>query len=167
MLISGAGVGIINSTLGVFVKPVCEALGFARGQFMLYSSISMIVCVVLMPIFGTLFRRFGFRRVSIVGAIGCGLTLLGFSFATELWHFYVIAFISGMFVNGIGIMSVGILVIDGLTIKEVSPIGIAYSGTGLIAALLIPVTSHFIEVNGWQWSFRFLACVLSFWCWFP
>ncbi|MDL2234103.1 MFS transporter [Ruminococcaceae bacterium OttesenSCG-928-L11] len=159
MLISGAGVGIVNSTLGVFVRPVCEELGFLRGQFTLYSSISTLVCVVLMPVFGTLFRRFGFRRIAVIGAIACGLVLMGYSFSSKLWHFYLFAFLSGIFVNGIGIMSVGILVNQWFIDKKGLATGIAYSGSGLVAAILIPITNKFIELHGWRWGYRFLAII--------
>lgn len=159
LLITGAGIGIFNSCTGVFIKPVCEALGFARGQFTLYSSISTLVCVVLMPFFGSLFRKFGFRKVAIFGAVVCGMTLIGYSFSSQLWHFYVLAFISGIFVNGVGVMSVGILVNRWFIDKRGLATGIAYSGSGLLAAVLIPITSSFIESNGWQWSYRFLGIV--------
>lgn len=159
LLVSGAGVGIFNSSLGVFVRPVCDELGFLRGQFTLYSSISTLVCVVLMPFFGSLFRRFGFRRVAIIGAVVCGLSLIGYSFSSQLWQFYLCAFLSGLFINGVGIMSVGILVNRWFFDKKGLATGLAYSGSGLLAAILIPITNKFIELNGWRWGYRFLACV--------
>ena len=162
MLIAGAGVGIINSTLGVFIIPVTEELGFYRGSFMLYASISMIVSVLLMPYYGTLFNKYGFKRIALIGAVVCGLVLIGYSFSSFLWHFYVLAFISGVFINGIGIMSVGILVNKWFIDKKGLAIGIAYSGTGLAAALLIPVSNWFIYLNGWRWAFQFLAAVSLF-----
>lgn len=67
LLMSGAGIGIFNSCTGVFIKPVCEDLGFLRGEFTLYSSISTLICVILMPVFGTLLGRFGFRKVALTG----------------------------------------------------------------------------------------------------
>lgn len=159
LLISGAGVGIFNSCLGVFVKPVCEDLGFLRGQFTLYSSISTLVCVVLMPTFGSLFRRYGFRRIAIIGALVCGLALVGYSFSSQLWHFYVLAFVSGLLINGIGIMSVGVLVNRWFIDKRGVATGIAYAGSGLLAAVLIPIANRFIAQYGWQWTYRFLAGV--------
>ena len=57
MLISGAGSGIFISTLGVFVKPVCELYGFQRASFTLYSTIFFIVLGKrIMPGFSALYR---------------------------------------------------------------------------------------------------------------
>ena len=159
LLIAGGGVGIINSTIGVFIIPVSEDLGFLRSQFMLYASISMVVSVLLMPYYGTLFKKYGFRKIALISATVCGLVLIGYSFSSSLWQFYVLALLSGIFVNGIGIMSVGILVNRWFTDKKGLAIGIAYSGTGLVAAVLIPVSKYFIDLNGWRWTYQFLGAV--------
>jgi len=161
-LLGGGGPGIINSTLGVFIKPVCEDLGFMRGQFTLYSSISLIAVLLLMPFFGSLFKKFGYRRVAVICAAVCGLTLVGYSFSSDLWHFYIFALISGLFINGIGLMSIGILVNRWFDDKKGLATGIAYSGTGLMAALLIPISNNFIELYGWRFTYRFLAGVSLF-----
>jgi MFS family permease len=159
LLIAGAGVGIFNSTLGVFVKPVCEALGFSRGRFTLYGSISMLVCVALMPFYGALFKKYGFKRIALIGSSLCGLVLIGYSLSSELWHFYVLAFVGGLFVNGMGIMAIGILVNKWFIDRKGLATGIALSGSGLLAAVLIPIANRFIELNGWRWTYRFLAFV--------
>jgi MFS family permease len=159
LFISGAGIGIFNSCVGVFVKPVCEDLGFTRGEFTLYSSISTLVSLLLMPAFGSLFRRFGYKRIAIVGATVCGLSLIGFSFSSHLWQFYTLGLVSGSLINGVGIMSIGILVNRWFIDKKGLATGIAFSGTGLVAAVLIPIANRFIELNGWRWTYRFLAFV--------
>lgn len=164
LFISGAGIGIFNSCVGVFVKPVCADLGFTRGQFTLYSSISTLVSLILMPIFGSLFRRFGYKRIAIIGSTMCGLSLIGYSFSSHLWQFYTLGVVSGLLINGVGIMSIGILVNKWFIDKKGLATGIAFSGSGLLAAILIPIANMFIELNGWRWTYRFLAfislCVL-------
>ena len=162
LLITGAGPGIINSCVGVFIKPVCDDLGFLRGQFTMYSSISYIASILLMPLFGSLFKRFGFRRLALIGTAVCGLTLIGYSFLSELWQLYLLALISGLFVNGLGFMAVGILVNSWFTDKRGLATGIAFSGSGLMAAVLIPLATRIIEISGWRWAYRFLACVSLF-----
>lgn len=157
LLMSGAGIGIFNSCTGVFIKPVCEDLGFLRGEFTLYSSISTLICVILMPVFGTLLGRFGFRKVALTGAIVCGSTMIGFSFGSQLWYFYLLGAISGLFVNGVGIMAIGIVVNKWFIDRKGIATGIAYSGSGLLAAALTPLSNYFIGLNGWRWTYRFLG----------
>jgi MFS family permease len=87
------------------------------------------------------------------------LTQFGYSFSTELWQFYLLSFLSGVFINGIGVMAVGILVNKWFIDKKGLATGIAYSGSGLLAAILIPLANRFIELNGWRWTYRFLGFV--------
>jgi MFS family permease len=89
----------------------------------------------------------------------CGSILFGYSVSSELWHFYVLGFINGLFVNGAGGMAVGILVNRWFTDKRGLATGIAFSGSGLLVAVLIPMANRFIELNGWRWTYRFLGCV--------
>ena len=162
VLITGAGVGILNSCFGVFVRPVTESLGFSRGEFTVYGSISILVSVVLMPFYGTLFKRFGFRRIAIVSAIICGLAFIGNSMASQLWQFYIFALLIGLFINGFGIMSIGILINKWFSDAKGLALGIAFSGSGLLAAILIPLSNRFIELHGWRWTFQFLGAVSLF-----
>lgn len=157
LILAGLGSGVFASTLGVFVKPICDDLGFARGQFMLYSTIYFIVNVSLMSVFGSMFQRFGFRRVSAVCVIGLSLALFGYSFSRQLWQFYACAFFSGLFINGISLMAVGILVGRWFIARRGLASGIAYSGSGLMAAALLPICNRLNEAFGWSWTFRFLG----------
>jgi len=160
VLITGAGVGTFGGTLGVFIIPVTEELGFLRGEFTAHQTISLITMIILTPFFGSLFTRFGFRRIAISGAIAVGVVLLGFSFSTHLWHFYALALVSGMFINGVGIMAVGILINRWFDDKKGIATGIAFSGSGLMAAIMIPVSNMIIEAYGWRFGFRFLSFIM-------
>lgn len=164
LLITGTGIGIFNSCNGVFIKPVCEELGFERSEFTLYVSLSSIVCVVLMPLFGNLFNRFGFRKIAFTGSAVTGLVLIGCSFSSTLWQFYVLGLISGIFINGIGVMAVGILINKWFIDKKGIATAIAYCGSGLFAAFVIPISNSIVESAGWRWGYSFQGifalCVL-------
>ena len=159
MLISGAGSGIFISTLGVFVKPVCELYGFQRASFTLYSTIFFIVNVTMMPIYGNLFRNFGFKKVSLVSALMCALSLLIYSFSNKLWMFYAAALLSGLFINGISIMAVGILVNTWFEDSRGLASGLAFSGSGIIAAILLPTCNTLIESHGTAFTYRALMII--------
>jgi predicted MFS family arabinose efflux permease len=42
-------------------------------------------------------------------------------------------------------------------------VGIASAGIGVGIALVVPVTQYLIEVCGWRWTFRLLACTIVLW----
>ncbi len=159
VLIMGAGSGILSSTLGVLIRPVCLDLGFMRSKFSLYATITSLTQVVLMPVFGSLFQRFGFRRVAFISALFCGCALFGYSISSSLWLFYFFAFVCGLFINGFTTMAIGILMNDWFIDRRGFALGIAYCGSGLFSSIMIPVSNSIIEAFGWRWAYRFLGCV--------
>lgn len=153
------GLGMYNSTNSVFVKPICDSLGFARGEFTLHRTIITLVGALLMPVYGGLIQRIGVRRVLLFSSVLLGAVTLGYSFAKKLWHFYALAAINGVFYNGVGFMTVGILVNDWFDGKKGLALGLAYSGSGLGGAIMVPVVSRVIVLAGWQWAYRLMAAL--------
>lgn len=47
-----SGIGIAINSIGVFLKPVSESLGFARGEFSLYFTIAALSMMVAAPFMG-------------------------------------------------------------------------------------------------------------------
>lgn len=44
-LVLAIGMGVLSNAAGVFIKPVCDSLGFARGNFSLHRTILTLVGV--------------------------------------------------------------------------------------------------------------------------
>ena len=168
-MVTGAGVGILLNCNGLFIKPVTDSLGFTRGAFTLYTTFQSLVTMVLAPFYGEIFKRFSIRKVMLAAATYCSIVYFMFSFATQLWHFYVLGTLYGLAASGTTIMAVGTLVNRWFLEKKGTAAGLAFSGSGLTAAIMMKVTSSVIENNGWQWGFRvqavaayalfFIACV--------
>ncbi len=158
-LISGAGVGILINCSGVFIKPVTEALGYSRGGFTLYTTIQSIVAMVSVPIYGEIFRRFSIRKVMLIAATYCCAVYFCLSFATQLWHFYLLGAMYGLANSCITIMAVGTLINRWFYEKKGLAAGLAFSGSGVTAAIMMKVTTKVIAVHGWQWGYRVQALV--------
>ncbi len=148
------GVGMFSSTNSVYVKPVCESLGFSRGEFTLHRTIITIISALIMPFYGRLIPRFGARKIMSIGALTLGLVTIGYSYSTKLWHFYALAIINGVFINGISFMSVGVLISAWFSGKKGLALGLAYSGSGLGGAIMVPVVNRIIETLGWELAYR-------------
>ena len=159
MLLAGAGSGIFVSTLGVFVRPVCGQFGFARAAFMLYSTIYFLTNVVMMPVYGKWFGKYSYRRIAMLCSCILSACLFAYSFAGSLPFFYGIALVSGLAVNGISLMAVGVLVSRWFAASRGLASGIAFSGSGILASLLIPVCTRWIESMGIAAAYRILALV--------
>ena len=109
-LITGVGIGVFSNCMGVFVTPVCNALGFSRGGFTLTGTISILASMMMLLLFGRLLQTVPIRRILLVCAIVCSSVPLAYSFCGSLWHFYLCAFVNGLAVNGLTMLTVGVLI---------------------------------------------------------
>ena len=159
-LITAAGVGAINSTSGVLVKPVCEDLGISRAEFSTYRTIVTLVGAFLMPFYGNLINKIGVKKVMLFCTVGLSIVTFAYSFSTELWHFYLIAFINGIVLNGLSFMSVGILIRNWFIDKLGIATGLAYAGSGIGAAIMAPIVGWVVENMSWQSVFRIISIVI-------
>lgn len=159
LVITAAGIGIFTSTISVFVKPITDSLGFSRGKFTLYRTIISLLGAFLMPFYGRLIRRTSIKKTMLVSAVGLGLVTISYSFASQLWHFYGIALVNGVFVNGISFMVVGTLVSHWFEDKKGFATGLAFCGSGLGGAIMMPIAGKIIQLYDWRWGFRILGLV--------
>ena len=156
-LATGASVGIYNNTLSVFVKPVCEALGFSRGQFTVYNSVMAVATMLIAPFYGEIFQKGNMKRVMLVCTLLMALVPWGYSFSTRLWQFYILAALQGILVSGISIMAIATLINNWFHEKKGTATGVAVAGSGITASLMVPVITQIIERMGWQWGYRAMS----------
>lgn len=141
----------------VFVKPVCDSLGFGRSEFTLHRTIITLTSAFIVPVYGKAVQRFGVRKVLIIGGSMLSLVTIGYSFANQLWHFYLLAFVYGMFHNAVHFMVIGVLISSWFQDRREFAIGLAYSGSGLGGAIMIPVIGRAIELVSWRFAYRFMG----------
>ncbi|MBQ4086577.1 MAG: MFS transporter [Clostridia bacterium] len=153
------GQGMLGSTNSVFVVPVCEALGVSRSSFTFHRTILTLVSCCVTPFFGKLIQRFGVRRIMLTGAVFLGLINFCYSFAQSLMHFYVLAFFNGLFSNMLSFMVVGILIGNWFAEGKGLATGIAYSGSGIGGAVMIPVVTSVVENFDWRMGYRVIGAV--------
>ena len=157
MILLAVGLGMFNSTNSVFVKPICNSLGFSRGEFTLYRTIITLLGAVLMPFYGQIISKIGVKKVMTAGAVMLGLAIGSYSIASRLWHFYLIAAVNGIFFNSISFMSVGVLVNNWFDGKKGLAMGLAFSGSGLGGAIMVPVIGRVIEITNWRTAYLFMG----------
>jgi sugar phosphate permease len=155
--ITFAGLGLVNSMSGVLLKPICDSLGFSRGDFTFHRTILILTSAVLMPVYGRIYDRIGVKKVLTVSSIALALFTFAYSFASQIWHFYLIALLNGIFVSGPGFMTAGYLINKWFDDKRGFAIGIAYAGAGIGAALFIPIVGQMAERRDWMFVYRFIG----------
>ena len=160
-LLMAVGTGIFVNCVGIFVKPVCEDLGFERGTFTLYTTITSVLSMLAMLVFGELYRKKPRRirlYIAIGGLTGC-LVFFVYSLSSKLWHFYTLSAIYGCVATTLAGISVTTLVNNWFVDKRGLATGLAFAGSGVSAAIMTPVLTTVVTDYGWRMGYRTMSLV--------
>jgi|LSQX01.2.fsa_nt_gb cyanate permease len=148
-----SSIGIVTNCMGVFYKPVSEALGVGRGSVALFNTIVHLSTGFATPVVANLMRKGPQKPILLAGAllITAGVSLL--STANNIWVFYVVAPFVG--IGAAATSSVAILAIlnNWFDLKYGMASGLALACSGVGGALLAPTFASIIEVIGWRMAF--------------
>src|SRR5690349_23605922 len=79
----------IRHAVGPFLKPIVADLGIDRASFSLAVALSLFLYGVFMALLGRLVERVGTRPVLVAGTLAVAVSMIGTSFVTRLWQFYL------------------------------------------------------------------------------
>ncbi len=158
------GIGIGINAIGVFFKPVVESLGFSRGDFSLYFTISALSMMLAAPFIGKLLEKLDVRIV-----MGVCTTLLAVGFAlfsqcTTLTHFYLVAVIVGIGHAGSHIIPVSMMINNWFVKRRGMAMGIVFSATGLGGLVFNPVANWLVLTYGWEKTYIILGAIIGIFC---
>src|SRR5262245_59988806 len=144
-------------TLGVFLKPIEDALGWSRSSIGAISFLNWVVMGVGGRIAGYLSDRFGTRAVVLGGGALLGLGLVLSSRITEPWHFYLTF---GVLVGG-GVscfyVPLTVTAVKWFDDRRGMAAAIVSSGNGFGILVLSPLTRWLIDTFDWRTAFWMLG----------
>lgn len=156
-MVVGAGIGLFVNCNGVFVRPVTEDLGFSLMQFSLYPTIASTLGMLTSVLYGQFYQKRRIKPFMLMGAVVCSLCVFGYSLCSKLWQFYLLATLYGFCSTPILVMTVAILVNNWFVEKKSLATGLAFSGSGLTAAVMTPVATRVVANMGWRMGYRLLS----------
>ena len=134
-----AGIGIIMNTMGVFIKPVTESLGFTRGGFTLYFTIAALSMMVMAPVMGKLLERYNIRLIMTVCTTMMAASFALFSQCRTLKQFYLVAVFLGIGSAGSHIIPVSMMITNWFIDKRGLAMGIVFAATGVGGLIFNPL----------------------------
>jgi MFS family permease len=145
--------GVQTYTLGSFLKPMTEELGWSRTDISLGQTVSTVVGGFVGFAIGPLIDRRGGRELMVAGAVIGGMGFMALGLVQEVWHYYLVR--GGLITvgtAGMGGLVVNIAVANWFVRMRGRAIAIGAMGLSL-AALVLPVLSTWlIDHLGWRWS---------------
>ncbi len=158
-LVSALGTGLLMNSLGTFIKPVSEAMGFERGKFSLAVSLLSLIGVFVFPYWGKIMQKVSIRKLIMLAAVVIGGSLYAISYCTQLWQFYALHLLIGLFNGGVATLPVSTLMGRWFVSKKGTAMGIATCGSGLGSMVLVPLVSRVMEAQSWQAAYRALGII--------
>lgn len=146
---------------GVVLKPVSEQYGWDRADLTIAVVINTVVLSIGQPIIGAVVDRFGSRLVLTLGVFFLGLAMIPISFATELWHFYVLyGLLAAVALVATSPVNTTSLVSGWFTERRGTALALATSGSAFGQLLIVPLAAVTLDHTDWPTVYRALAVVL-------
>lgn len=140
-----------------FLKPLSQEFGWTRAETAGAFSLYLLAAGLTLPLWGWLADRRGVRLVFLLSALIDGVALALLSTVSNLTAFYILYFILGVGLGGIGPATVGKAVSQWFVAKRGLAMGLALIGGGGGGLLLVPLSGFLIDTYSWRIAYVGLA----------
>lgn len=154
--------GFCSSSKDLYLSAITEAWGIERAKFSINDSIRFISTAIINLFFGALVAKLGAKKLILCGFVSLIGSCLVYSFATELWMFYIGGALLGIGLAWTTTTIVGYVVGKWFQEKKGTVLGFILASNGLGAAIAIQIVSPIIEKStlGYQNAYRLIALLL-------
>jgi MFS family permease len=151
---------VFTYSFGVFLKPLTEATGWARGTVSLGQTFGLILGGLATPIYGLLIDRFGVQRVTLVA-----ITLFTACFAamsltpSNVAVFIAMYAVTGIFAAGHAPLPFAKAISGWFEDRRGLALGIAMAGVGIGIAIMPHLLRFLFGAVGWQQTYVYLGVI--------
>jgi MFS family permease len=152
---------IIIFTLGLFIGPISDELGWDRASISLAGGTAGLCSALTVPIVGALMDRRGIRRVLLptIIAFGASVALIAFS-SNALPVFLATYAVAGIVGAGQGPLGYAKSIASWFDDKRGLALGTTMAGIGIGAALVPQYTQFLIGAFGWRAAYLGLGALI-------
>jgi MFS family permease len=158
---NAGGLGAVLDAAGVFFVPICDDLGFLRGDLQIYLTFYFVATIIAMPIIGWVLPKFNIRITLSVAMAITALAVAAMGTYTEVWQWYVSGTIFGLAGSFIFVVPAPILIINWFKKRTGVVLGVVMMFSGIGGAILAPVFTYLIESLGWRQSYFMAAVIIA------
>ena len=141
----------IVSTSGVFLLPVTTELGIPVAAFSFYISILSVTNIITLYLVSRKLNGKNIKKIMMITSVLGVLSFIGFSFSTQVWHFYALAIPMGICFGACTMTPCTILVSNwfgpGVRGKAMSFFS---AGVSLIGMPIINLLNYVVVEAGWR-----------------
>lgn len=150
----------IANLVSLFIIPVTKDLNCSVTQFTTYFTVMALASIFIGPVAGRLIRKVDIRLYLVIFNSIAALSFVGFSFATQVYHFYIFGVLMGVGMVGGSLIPVSILITNWFNEKRGLCLGIALAGSGFGGAILSPFINWVITAYSWRVGYLSLSAMI-------
>ena len=143
----------------LFSSAILEETGFASSAYFLCTTVASVVCIFTSPIAGKLMRGKYMRPTFLICCIGTMGFYSCYGFCRELWQFWLVGGLQGLFAMGACTIPVNVLITNWFEKHRGLMISVAMTGISIGGMVLSPIISWAIRSYGWRNAYFMLGAM--------
>lgn len=156
-LIVGNG-PVLLFTFGIFLKPVAEQMGWARGTMSLGVAVALILAGLITPLVGRLIDRWGVQRVLFFAVTTFALGVSAISLApANVAGFVALYALAGLLSSGQAPLPYAKAITSRFDAHRGLALGIAMAGVGIGTSLMPQAASFLLKILNWREAYIVLG----------
>lgn len=149
-LIGSIPVALVNKTATFYMAPVIADFGFTVGSFSVVYAIAAAGAAAGAITVGKYLNKVNIRYLMAAGGAVAGTCFIGVSFATQLWHFYILFAIMDFALGALSSVPLSYLVANWYKDKRGLMTSLVFVGMNLGGAIVSPIIEKIINNYSWQ-----------------
>lgn len=145
------GYACIVSVSGVFTLPVTTDLGLQIGDWVVWMTISSLANIGALLVVQKLMTEKYLKTIMIIGCVLGAIGMVGFAFATKLWHFYAFSVLLGICMGLVSSTPCSVLANNwfGPKIRGLA-LSLIFGGTSLGCMAIMPILNQIVIHVSWK-----------------
>lgn len=150
--------GILINSVGQFILPIHEDMGYSVGAVSLAFSIICAGVIFAATFVAKFIDKYSPRLCMAASTAVLSISAFFISFTTEIWQFYICTVIMGLAFTGLHTLPVSVMINNAFSEKRKGfAISLAFSGTGVGGMIFNPIFNQLIGAFGWRVGFMTIA----------
>ena len=150
-----------RNSFGIFVIPLSNEFDWNRSTISFAAALAFLVSGITQPILGSLFDRWGGRKVILISLLVFGLATTALSLTFHfLFLIFLFGIVSAIALVGMSLTNTGSLLSKWFMRKRATVVG--FNATGLAAGglILVPFGMYLLQTTGWRITWAVLGLLV-------
>ncbi len=160
VLITCTVVPLVMALSNQYLLQVTKEMNISRSSFSFINTILQALGIFLSPIVAKRMANGNMRKIQSISVLIFVLAYASYSFAQNIYHLYISAFIVGLCYFSATLIPISIMITNWFVKSRGLAMSLAMAGIGLGGFIFSPVISYLLDGYGWRATYQIMAVVV-------